>query len=61
MTSRDVISLPPLTISFVTLNNSFLTVEDYTKETQEISDSQLPYRRCENRMFVTYSFTRDVQ
>ena len=52
MTSRDVISLPPVTISLVTLENYFLTVEDYTKETQEISDAQLPYRRCERRMFV---------
>ena len=37
MTSRDVIGLPPVTISLVTLYNCFLTVEDYTKDTQEIS------------------------
>ena len=30
MTSRDVIGLAPVTISLVTLNNYFLTVEDYT-------------------------------
>ena len=52
MTSRDVISLPPVTISLVTLYNCFLTVEDYTKETQEISGAQLPYRRCKSRMLV---------
>ena len=53
MMSRDVIRLPPVTISLVALyNNWFLTVEDYTEETQEISDAQLPYKRCESRMFV---------
>ena len=35
--SRDVISLQPLTISLVTLYNCFLTMQDYAKETQEIS------------------------
>ena len=45
MTSRDVIGMPPVTISLVTLYNCFLTVEDYTKDTQEISCGQLPYRR----------------
>ena len=44
MMSRDVIGLPPVTISLVTLYNCFLTVEDYTKGTQEISCGQLPYR-----------------
>ena len=48
MTSSDPISLPPVTISLVTLYNyCFLTVEDYTKEGQEISGAQLPYRRCD--------------
>ena len=62
MTSRDVISLQLVTISLVTLIcNCFLTVEDYTKETQEISDSQLPYRRCESRRFVIISSTRDAR
>ena len=61
MMSRDVISLPPVTISLATLYNSFLTVGDYTKETQEISGVQLPYRRCERRMFVIYSSTRDAR
>ena len=40
--SHDVISLPLVTISLVTLYNCFSTVEDYTKETQEISGAQLP-------------------
>ena len=52
MTSRDVISLQPATISLVTLHNRFLTVEDYTKATQVISDTHLPCRRCESWMFV---------
>ena len=55
MTSRDVVGLPPVTISLVTLYNCFLTVGDYTKDTQEISSGQLPYRRRERtqrRMFV---------
>ena len=43
MTSRDVIYLPRVTISLVTL---------YTKDTQEISGTQLPYRCCERRIFV---------
>ena len=58
MTSRDVIGMQPVTISLVTLYNCFLTVEDYTKDTQEISCDQLPCRRCEKserRMFVIYS------
>ena len=56
MTSRDVIGLPPVTISLVTLYNySFLTVEDYTKDAQEISCDQLPCRRRKRRMFVIYS------
>ena len=53
MTSRDVIVLPPVTISLY--NNFSLTVEDYTKDTQEISCGQLPYRRSERKMFVIYS------
>ena len=53
MTSRDVIVLPPVTISLY--NNCSLTVEDYTKDTQEISCGQLPYRRSERKMFVIYS------
>ena len=57
MTSRDVIGLPPVTISLSTLYNCFLTVEDYTEHTQEISGTQLPYRRCERRIFVIYSST----
>ena len=57
--SRDVISLPPVKISLVTHYNFFLTVEDYTKETQEIWDAQVPYRR-ESRMFVIYSSSRDA-
>ena len=61
MTSRHVIVLPLVTISLVTLYNCFLTVEDYTKGTQEISGTQLPYRLCERRMFVIYSSTRDVR
>ena len=50
---------PPVTISLVTLYNCFLTVEDYSiyKDTQEISVTQLPYRRCERRVFVIYSST----
>ena len=58
LTSRDVKGLPPVTISLVTLYNCFLTVEDYTKDTQEISCGQLPNRRRERtqrRMFVIYS------
>ena len=43
MMSRDVIGLPPVTISLVILYNCFLTVEDYTQDTQEISCGQLPY------------------
>ena len=54
MTSRDVIGLPPVTISLVTLYNCFLTVEDYTRDTQEISGTQLPYRRCERRIFLFF-------
>ena len=61
MTSRDFISLPPVKILLVTLCNSFLIVEDYTKETPEISGAQLPYRRCESRMFVIYSSTRNAR
>ena len=45
MTSRDVICLPPVTISLVTPYNCFLAVEHYAKDTQEISSTQLPYRR----------------
>ena len=37
MTSCDVIGLPPVTISLVTLYNCFLTVENYTKDTQKFS------------------------
>ena len=37
VTSDDVIGLPPVTISLATLYNCFLSVEDYTKDTQEIS------------------------
>ena len=61
VTSRDVISLK--TSNNITCNtyNYFLTVEDYTKETQKISDAQLPYKLCESRMFVIYSSTRDVR
>ena len=59
--TRDVISLPPVTISLVIHYNCFLTVEDYTKETQEISGVQFPYRRCESSMFVIYSSTRDAR
>ena len=44
MTSRDVISLAPVTISLVTLHYWFLTVEEYTKEAQVISGTQLTYR-----------------
>ena len=60
MTSRDVIGLPPVTTSLVALYNCFLTVEDCTKDTQEISGTQLTYRRCERRIIVIYSFTRDA-
>ena len=43
MKSCDVISLLPVTVSRVTLYNyCFLTVEHYTKETQEMSGAQLP-------------------
>ena len=59
MASRDVIGLPPVTISLATLYNSFMTVEDYTKETYEISCAQLPYRRCASTMFVIYNSARD--
>ena len=48
----------PVIISLLTLYNCILTVEDYTKDTQEISCGQLPYRRrerSERRMFVIYS------
>ena len=55
MTSCDVIGLQLVTISLVTLYNYFLTVEYYTKDTQEISCGQLPYRRRERSMFVIYS------
>ena len=55
MTSHDFIGLPPVTISLVTLDYCFFTVEDYTKDTQEISCGQLPHRRRERRMFVIYS------
>ena len=62
MTSRDVIGLPPVTMSLVTLCNCFLTMQDYTKDTQGISGTQLPYRRCERRIFVVvYSTTRDAR
>ena len=60
MTSSDVISLPPVTISLVTLYNCFLTVlfdKYHTKETQEISGAHLPYRRCERKIFVIYGST----
>ena len=63
MTSRDVIGLPPVTISLVTLYNCFLTVEDYTKDTQKFSCGKLPYSRRErtqSRMFVIYSFRPSV-
>ena len=60
MASREVMSLPPVRISLVTLYNCFLTVEDYTKETQEISGTKLPYRHCESMMFVLHSSTRDA-
>ena len=43
MTSCDVIGLPPVTISLVTLYNCFFTVEDFTKDTQEISGSLLSF------------------
>ena len=33
MTSRDVIGLPPVTVSLATLYNCYLIVEDYTKDT----------------------------
>ena len=36
MTSRDVIGLPPVTISLVILHNCFLIVEDYTKDLYHI-------------------------
>ena len=54
MTSRDVIGLPQVTISLATIYNNycFLTVEDYTKDTREISGTQLPYRRRQRRIFV---------
>ena len=57
MTSRDVIGLPPVTISLVALCKyyCFLTVEDFTKDTHAISCGLLPYRRRERRMFVIYS------
>ena len=55
MTSRDVIGLSQVLISLVTLYNCLLTVEDYTKDTQEISGTQSPYRRCERRIFVICS------
>ena len=45
MTSRDVIGLPPVTISLVTLYNCFLTVEDYTKDTQAIPGTEGPTTR----------------
>ena len=35
MASRNVIGLPPVTMSLVTLYNCFLTVEDYTNDTQK--------------------------
>ena len=54
-TSRDVIGLSQVLISLVTLYNCLLTVEDYTKDTQEISGTQSPYRRCERRIFVICS------
>ena len=47
MTSCDAIGLPSETISLVTLYYYFFTAKDYTKDTQEISGTQLPYRRCE--------------
>ena len=37
---REVIGMPLVTISLVTLYNCFLTVENYTKDTQEISGTQ---------------------
>ena len=43
MTLCDVIGLRQVTISPVTVYNCFLTVEDYTKDTQEIPGTQLPY------------------
>ena len=55
ITSHDFIGLPPVTISLVTLDYCFFTVEDYTKDTQEISCGQLPHRRRERRMFVIYN------
>ena len=33
----------------------FMSVEVHLQDTQEISDAQLPYRRCERTMFVIYS------
>ena len=41
MTSRDVIGVSK-TIPFATLYSCFLTLEDYTKDKQEISCGQLP-------------------
>ena len=51
MTSRDIIGLTPVTISLVTDYKCFLTVEDYTKETQEITGAQLPFLHL-----VAYSY-----
>ena len=53
--------MTPATTSLVALYNCFLTVENYTKDTQEISGTQLPYRRCERRIFVIYSYQRDAR
>ena len=61
MTWRDVIGLLPVVKSLVTLYICFLIVEDYTKDTQEISGTQLPYRRCESSIFVIYSSTSDAR
>ena len=50
MTSLDIMGLPPIPISLVTLYNCLLTVE-------KISGTQLPYRRCERRIFfINISF-----
>ena len=40
--AHDIKGLPPVTISRVTLCNCFLTVEDNTKDTIDISGTQLP-------------------
>ena len=55
----DVIGQPICNI----IGNIFynLTVEVHLSDTPDISNAQLPYRRCERRNFVIYSSTRDAR